>query len=122
MRKTILVLIASTLVLTLGGCAAPAASADEVRSSEPRETELSLPSGDMGALVEGNGAFAFDLYHQLAEDSENLFYSPHSISLALAMTYAGARGETGEQMAQALRFGLPEDRLHTAFNGLDQEL
>ncbi len=122
MRKTALVLIASILALTLAGCAAPAASADELRSSEPRETALPLPSGDMGALLEGNGAFAFDLYHQVVEGTENLFYSPYSISLALAMTYAGARSETEEQMAQALHFGLPQNRLHTAFNILDQEL
>ena len=124
MRKTVLLLIASTLVLTLAGCApsGPTISADELRSSEPRETEPSVPAGDMDALVEGNGEFAFDLYHQVADGSDNLFYSPYSISLALAMTYAGARSETEEQMAQALRFGLPQDRLHTAFNGLDQEL
>lgn len=118
------ILMTLTVLLTLPGLigCAPAASADELRSSEPRETELALPAGDMDALAEGNGAFAFDLYHQLAEDSENLFYSPHSISLALAMTYAGARSETEQQMAQAMRFGLPQERLHTAFNGLDQEL
>jgi serpin B len=51
-----------------------------------------------------------------------LFYSPYSISLALAMTYAGARGETEEQMAEALHFTLPQDDLHPAFNALDQEL
>jgi serpin B len=74
--------------------------------------------------VEGNTAFAFDLYQLLAEqqEGENLFYSPYSISLALAMTYAGARGETGDQMAHALRFTLPDESLHAAFNALDQEL
>ena len=75
-------------------------------------------------LVKGNSAFALDLYRLLAErrDDENLFYSPYSISLALAMTYAGARGETEEQMADALHFTLSQADLHTAFNALDQEL
>jgi serpin B len=38
------------------------------------------------------------------------------------MTYAGAGGETEEQMADALHFGLPQNRLHPAFNSLDIEL
>jgi serpin B len=52
----------------------------------------------------------------------NLFFSPYSISQALAMTYAGARAETETQMAATLRFVLAQEALHKAFNGLDQEL
>jgi serpin B len=93
-------------------------------ASEKERAHPEVPSGDLSELVEGNTAFAFDLYRLLAEqqEGENLLYSPFSISLALAMTYAGARGETEEQMAHALRFTLPGERLHPAFNALDQEL
>jgi serpin B len=73
-------------------------------------------------LVEGNSAFAFDLYQALREKDGNLFYSPHSISLALSMTYAGARGETAQQMADTLHFNLSQDNLYPAFNNLDIEL
>ena len=69
-----------------------------------------------------NSAFALDLYQQLRTGDGNLFYSPYSISLALAMTYAGARGETEQQMADALHFDLPQHQLHPAFNSLDIEL
>jgi len=93
-------------------------------ASEKERVSPTVSSGTMVELVEGNSAFAFDLYQLLAEEQagRNLFYSPYSISLALAMTYAGARGETEEQMADALRFALPQNELHPALNALDQEL
>ena len=93
-------------------------------ASEKERVSPTVSSGTMVELVEGNSAFAFELYQLLAEEQagRNLFYSPYSISLALAMTYAGARGETEEQMADALRFALPQNELHPALNALDQEL
>jgi serpin B len=54
------------------------------------------------ALVEGNTAFALDLYGALRAEPGNLFLSPFSISTALAMTSAGARGETAAEMARVL--------------------
>ncbi|RPI49153.1 MAG: serpin family protein, partial [Chloroflexi bacterium] len=82
------------------------------------------PAGgeDLPALVEGNTLFALDLYRALREQEGNLFYSPYSISAALAMTYAGARGQTEEQMARALRFDLPQETLHGSFALLAAEL
>ena len=85
-------------------------------------TSPDLAPSDMRDLVAGNNAFAFDLFQALSAEDGNLFYSPYSISLALAMTYAGARGETEKQMANTLHFILSQDRLHSAFNGLDLEL
>ncbi|MCS6843002.1 MAG: serpin family protein [Caldilineales bacterium] len=75
--------------------------------------------------VHGNVAFALDLYRQLCRQEGNLFFSPYSISSALAMTYAGARGNTAAQLARALHFGLEGDTLHATFaalNGLLREL
>jgi serpin B len=75
------------------------------------------------ALVDSNNEFAFDLYKQLISTEEgNLFYSPYSISLALAMTYAGANGQTEEQMKEVLHFMLQNNELHAAFNKLAIEL
>src|SRR5690606_33504128 len=53
-------------------------------------------------VAQGNNAFAVGLYQQLQGGEGNLFFSPYSISTALAMTYAGARGRTQDQMAQTL--------------------
>jgi serpin B len=73
-------------------------------------------------LVEGNARFALDLYRALREEDGNLFFSPYSVSTALAMTYAGAQGETERQMRNALWFTLPQPVLHPAFHGLDADL
>ena len=100
----------------------PAAAFGVAQSDKERVASVSVPTSDQADLAAGNTAFAFDLYHALGMEGENLFYSPYSISVALAMTYAGARGETERQMAEALDFRLPQDRLHPALNGLDLEL
>jgi serine protease inhibitor len=61
-----------------------------------------------------------DLYGRLKSTNGNLFFSPFSISGCLAMTYAGARGNTEMQMAQALHFGT--NQVQSAFGELDQML
>ena len=58
---------------------------------------------DLNPLVQGNTAFALELYAQL-DRSGNLFMSPYSISSALAMTYAGAREGTATEMEKVLHF------------------
>jgi len=65
--------------------------------------------------VYGNMNFAFDLYAQLKKDDGNLFLSPYSISTAMAMTYAGAKNETAEQMSKTLYFWLNAGDLHSKF-------
>ena len=89
-----------------------------------REKAPAVAVADIEELVSGNTAFALNLYQTLSESGGNLFYSPYSISLALAlaMAYGGAAGETETQMAETMSFHLPQERLHTAFNVLDQEL
>ena len=73
-------------------------------------------------VVRGNTEFALALYHKLRTTEGNLFFSPYSISTALAMTYAGARGNTAAQMAQALHFPLDQEQLHPAFASLEARL
>ncbi len=73
-------------------------------------------------VVRGNTAFALDLYQQLRSTEGNLFFSPYSISTALAMTYAGARGNTETQMAQTLHFTLDQSALHPALAALEARL
>jgi serpin B len=91
-------------------------------SDRPRDLSPAADPDDLAALADANAAFAFDLYHVLAADEGNLFFSPYSISVALAMTYAGAAGDTAEQMAGTLHFTLPPDQLHAAFNAYSLDL
>lgn len=80
-----------------------------------REMQLADRSSEVSTIVQGNTAFACDLYRQLSNSDRNLFFSPYSISNALAMTYAGARGQTAAEMARVLHFQLEPNLLHPAF-------
>jgi len=81
-----------------------------------------VPAEDVTAVARGNTAFALDLYGRLRSREGNLFLSPYSISTALAMTRAGAGGETASQMDDVLHFTLMQDRLHSAFGALQNEV
>jgi hypothetical protein len=70
------------------------------------------PGTETEAVAGSVNAFAIDLYKQIRKPAENLIFSPYSISMCLAMAYAGARGKTESQMAKALAFhlGTAKDR------------
>jgi len=92
-------------------------------ASDSSRTESIAPAGDIAIAATGNQAFSVDAYLQLAgSGTGNLVLSPASIRLALAMTWAGADGETAAQMAEALHFDLPSDRMHAALNAIDARL
>lgn len=81
-----------------------------------------LPAAPVGDDVQeaarAANEFACRMFSQLAQGEGNSFFSPFSISSALTMTYAGARGRTAEQMAAVLGFSLPKDRLYPALSEL----
>lgn len=93
-----------------------------IRSALARDDSPDVSEEQRAQLGSDNRAFAFDLYGQVKGADGNLFLSPYSISVALAMTYAGAEGETESEMSGALHFALPEPELHAAFNAADLEL
>jgi serpin B len=85
-----------------------------------------LDAAAVAEVIAGNNEFAWELFQKVAVASENrdrnIFFSPYSVSTALAMTYAGSRDETAAQMAQVLRFTLPQPELHQAFAVLDRQM
>ena len=87
-----------------------------------RISHAGASSIDTRKVVAGNTEFAVDLYGKMRTHEGNVFFSPYSISTALAMTCDGARGETEKQMAQTLHFNLPPDKLHPAFAAMERAL
>ena len=115
--------VADTTPVPLG--TADAGSAPDLvtaMSSVQRIADPQVPAADITTLASDNAAFAFAAYQQLITTNTNLVFSPASISIALAMTYAGAATTTATEMASALHFTLPPAQLHPAFNALDQTL
>ena len=104
-------LLLSLLILCL--LSAPGAPGAEMKP---------LATADRTAVTEGNNVFAVALYGRLRHQSGNLFFSPESISTALAMAYAGARGSTASEMAKTLDFTLPPDKLHPAMGAQLRDL
>ena len=74
-------------------------------------------------IIDGNNRFAFNLYHQVQGGNigNNLFYSPFSISTALAMVYDGSRNETAQQISQTMNF-LQGEKFHSDYKQLLNEL
>jgi serpin B len=67
-------------------------------------------------------SFGLDLLRNAAKPDTNALYSPYSIELTLAMTYAGANGVTRDEMAKTLHFGTNEMEVHHSFALLRAQL
>jgi len=76
----------------------------------PKADDTGWTQQGVQKVVNANNQFAFDLYSELTKsETGNIFYSPYSISAALAMTYEGAKGKTAEEMKSVCHF--PENSI-----------
>ena len=122
MKRFSFLAIAAAMAALLIGCSVPKATAQVLKSDKPRDTSPKISADTTSALVDGNTAFALGLYKLVRTTEGNLFFSPYSISDAMAMTWAGARGQTETDIATAMHFTLPQSQLHPALNKLDLDL
>jgi serine protease inhibitor len=107
------------LLMGVAGCDSGRVEPSSTKEVPARE-EASTSSKH--AVAEGINTFGFDLYHQLQSQQGNLFFSPYSISTALSMTYAGAKGETAREMAHVLHLNPDQSQLHLAIANLSGDL
>ncbi|MBW2700396.1 MAG: serpin family protein [Deltaproteobacteria bacterium] len=115
-------LMAAFGLLACGTSKDPIDPGTDLRSEKQRIVAPDTSPENLETLVDGNSRFALDMYALLAEGDENVFFSPYSISVALAMTWGGARNDTEAEIAGALHFNLPQADLHPALNYVDLEL
>lgn len=125
-RRRYLTLTSTLLAGSLAGCLSEANPAPPV-DAEAQSTPAVTPDVDdeaLDELVAGANALAFELFDELQAQDEggNLLVSPTSVTTALAMTYAGAAGETRDQMRETLRYTLEDETLHEGFNALQRTL
>ena len=92
-------------VIVIAGCINDNPENKEVdKTTHPTSSAVNI---GMNEFVNSSNEFTFQMYNQLVESNENVFFSPYSISIALGMAYEGARGQTATEMEQVLDF--PKD-------------
>jgi len=117
--------VSTGILLTPAAAETPSpivAKAPTTPVAAPAKLDPAQLKADKATAVKDNSQFAVDFYQKLRAEDGNFFFSPYSISTALGMTYAGARGKTAEEMAKTMHFTLGQDRLHPAFGALTADL
>ncbi|MCD4760365.1 serpin family protein [bacterium] len=109
MKKLLLILI---LPLLMGvGCTKINTFLDDTNVSDD----------SINSIVDANNKFALDLYDKYKEKG-NVFFSPYSISSALAMTYEGAKGKTAEEIKEVFYFPEDQDEMRSAYASLYNDI
>jgi serpin B len=108
MNKAIINLILILLFISVfcnPGCIETNENGDEEPDIPPTYDVIEK---SMNQFVDSSNEFTFEMFKELIEKNENIFFSPYSISTALGMAYEGARGQTATEMANVLDF--PDDQ------------
>ncbi len=118
-RKTLWWLAGTGVVMA----AAVGAAAWHFFGEKDYRNRVVVVSAEAKKVADGNTAFALDLYGRLKDQEKgNMVFSPYSVSSAMAMAWAGARGNTEAQMAKTLHFTLPQASLHPAYAELREAI
>ncbi len=122
-RRTIGMLLIASLI-AIGSIIAGCTDIQGATSADLAPPTGQEPPDDPGSVAAGNNRFAFDLYRELAgaPGAENIFFSPYSISSALAITYEGARGATADEIHRVLHLPVSDTRRREGFFRIDAGL
>lgn len=93
-----------------------------VRSALVRSESPQVDQNEISTVVAGNNEFAMELYARLRSDDGNLFFSPYSISEAMAMAWAGAAGTAESEIGEVFHFGSQQAQTHAALNAINRQL
>jgi serpin B len=125
MIKAVLSLaVLAVTVLLLAGCVGPGQPGQETPTpgQTSQQTPVQMPAGPPSpaseSIADANNHFALDIYSRLAQDTDgNIFFSPYSISSAMAITFEGARGETAEEILSVFHFPQNRTLMREGFSG-----
>jgi len=123
-KNLIISLIVLVAVIVIGALLYKPAS--ETPPPAPPVDDSGATDQGVASVIEANNQFALEFYQQIKDGEENIFFSPYSISTALAMTYEGARGQTAQEMQSVFHF--PEEdsirrpAMAKIYNQINQEV
>ena len=121
-RSSLIRNAAFALPVALAACSGTSSGGGKVVESQQTRATPTISDSDLSAAATGSRDLGIDLYKQIATKGGNIFLSPHSISEALTMVYAGAATNTASQLRTVLHAQLPDAQLFPAMNGLDLAL
>ncbi len=110
-------LIAGTIFCSAGGSVDHKINSKLV-NEESQMGEKELFRNEENIIASATNQFAFDLYLNLKDSEGNIFFSPFSLSTAMAMTYEGARGQTAREIKQVFHYPQSLELMREEFAGI----
>jgi serpin B len=120
-KKIILVLV--VVAIALGGAGIfYFKNQESTPEPAPIANDKGATPAGINSVINANNQFALDLYSQLKNSEGNIFFSPYSISTALAMTYEGARGKTADEIQSVFHFPTDGNLRKSSFAAIHNQL
>jgi serpin B len=121
--QKVLIILLPLILLSCGAQISLPPGTELIISKLQYDFQPQVSDSDVTSLVSSNSEFAFDLYKKYTEEDDNFVFSPYSISRSWAMVWAGANGETADEIAKTLYFDTLElITVHKSFNKLSLDL